>query len=219
MADVIASNHSLILVLPRFGIRLGFGEQSVREVCDRYGLDVEFVLMVFNVYSFDDYIPEEEYVVRSDMRPLVPYLKASHHYYLKERLPHIERHLDNIAAHAGDPYGAILKKFIVDYKSEVQAHFSFEEKYVYPLLTPSDHQSVPSDKADHFADNHSDMVDKLLDLTQIVYKYIPGESMTEDLNELVYGVMQLSSDLEKHAVLEEKVLLPYLRKIQSQESR
>ena len=37
--------------------------------------------------------------------------------------------------------------------------------------------------------------------------------MTEELNELVFGIMQLSSDLEKHAILEEKVLIPYMNQI------
>ena len=40
-----------------------------------------------------------------------------------------------------------------------------------------------------------------------------GDSMTEELNELVFGIMQLSSDLEKHAILEEKVLIPYMNQI------
>ena len=63
------------------------------------------------------------------------------------------------------------------------------------------------------SDSDNALIDKLLDLTQIVYKYIPGDSMTEELNELVFGIMQLSSDLEKHAILEEKVLIPYMNQI------
>ena len=30
---------------------------------------------------------------------------------------------------------------------------------------------------------------------------------------MVFGIMQLSSDLEKHAILEEKVLIPYMNQI------
>ena len=57
MADIISANHSLLLVLPRLGIHLGFGEQSLQEVCNRYQIDVDFVLLIFNVYSFDNYLP------------------------------------------------------------------------------------------------------------------------------------------------------------------
>ena len=65
----------------------------------------------------------------------------------------------------------------------------------------------------HLSHNHSDLVDRLSDLTSIVLKYIPGDSLTEELNELVFGIMQLSSDLEKHALLEEKILIPYLGQV------
>ena len=222
MADLVAANHSLLLVMPRLGIRLGFGEQSVQEVCDRYGLDVDFVLMVFNVYSFDDYLPDDNTFSHTDLNPLVPYLMASHHYYLHERLPHIGRHLANVAANAGDRYGTVLRQFFADYEHEIQDHFAYEEQHIFPILQKDGSQATHQfdntaiTQSDHFADNHSDLVDKLSDLTQIVYKYVPGDSLTEELNELVFGIMQLSSDIEKHALLEEKVLLPYLNLLTSE---
>lgn len=219
MADVIAANHSLLLVLPRLGIRLGFGEQSVQEVCDRYHLDVAFVLLIFNIYTFDNYFPTSDALAATDLHLLVPYLQASHRYYLNERLPHIKRHLLNVAASAGDRYGTILRQFFADYEKEVEDHFSFEEQHIFPLLRAAgdtDHlpqgrgkQAIP--QSSHLAHNHSDLVDRLTDLTSIMLKYVPGDCLTEELNELVFGVMQLSSDLEKHALLEEKLLIPYIR--------
>lgn len=217
LADLIAANHSLLLLLPRFGIHLGFGEQSVQEICDRYQLNVDFVLVIFNVYTFDDYIPDETVFAYADLSGLVPYLSASHQYYLNERLPHIERHLAKVAAHAGDRYGRILHQFIADYKCEVSAHFDIEEREIFPILRMVEENGgvmQSAGKASHFADSHSELVDRLLDLTQIVYKYVPGDSMTEELNELVFGIVQLSSDLKKHALLEERLLLPYLKRLQ-----
>ena len=34
MADAINQHHSLLTVLPRLGIPLGFGEKSVEQLCD-----------------------------------------------------------------------------------------------------------------------------------------------------------------------------------------
>lgn len=223
MADVVAANYSLILVMPRLGIPLGFGERSVQEVCAQYGLPSDFVLLVFNVYTFNDYLPDEHTFENIDLHLLVPYLLASHRYYLNERLPHIERHLMHVAAHAGDRYGVILKQFFADYKQEVQSHFQCEEEAVFPVIQLAERgQPVAtscepvgdSPRSHHFADNHSDLVDCLSDLTQIVYKYLPGDCMVEELNELVFGIMQMSDDLEKHALLEEKILLPYLARLE-----
>ena len=217
MADVIAANHSLLLILPRLGIRLGFGEQSVKEVCDRYQLDVDFVLLIFNVYTFDNYLPDSDTFIATNLQPLVPYLQASHHYYLSERLPHIKRHLLNVAASAGDRYGTVLRQFFADYEKEVQDHFAFEEQHIFPLLQESGNAPITGrarqafPQSSHLTHNHSDLVDRLTDLTSIMLKYVPGDSLTEELNELVFGIMQLSSDLEKHALLEEKLLIPYIR--------
>lgn len=224
MADVITANHSLLLVMPRLGIRLGFGEQSVKEVCERYNLDVDFVLLIFNVYTFAGYLPAPDTLAAINLQPLVPYLQASHHYYLSERLPHIKRHLLNVAAHAGDRYGAVLRQFFNDYEHEVQDHFAFEEQHIFPLLEAAGSADAPSGhhgkrvfpQSSHLAHNHSDLVDRLSDLTSIVLKYIPADSLTEELNELVFGIMQLSSDLEKHALLEEKILIPYIGQILNQ---
>ena len=223
MADVVAANHSLLLVLPRLGIRLGFGEQSLQEVCHRYQLDVDFVLLIFNVYTFDNYLPAADTLVTTNLQPLVPYLQSSHHYYLTERLPHIKRHLINVAGSAGGRYGTILRQFFADYEKEVQDHFAFEEQHIFPLLQAAGSDDVSSHarakqsilQSSHFAHNHSDLVDRLSDLSSIVLKYVPGECLTEELNELVFGILQLSSDLEKHALLEEKLLIPYIRQILS----
>ena len=218
MADIISANHSLLLVLPRLGIHLGFGEQSLQEVCNRYQIDVDFVLLIFNVYSFDNYLPAADTLASTNLKPLVPYLQSSHHYYLSERLPHIKRHLLNVATHAGDRYGTVLRQFFADYEHEVQDHFAYEEEHIFPLLQ----EGVPSSSntgrqslsaSGHLSHNHSDLVDRLSDLTSIVLKYIPGDSLTEELNELVFGIMQLSSDLEKHALLEEKILMPYIGQV------
>lgn len=215
MADVIAANHNLILVMPRLGIPLGFGEHSVQEICERYGMPVDFVLLVFNVYTFDDYNPDGETIDQTNLEHLVPYLETSHKYYVNERLPHIERHLTRVAQHAGERYGAILKNFFSDYKKEVLEHFASEEREVFPYLhSLLEGSNGAHPVSEHFVDRHTDLVDKLTDLTQIVYKYLPGETMTEELNELVFGVMQLSSDLQKHAKLEEKVLMPYMMQLE-----
>ena len=68
--------------------------------------------------------------------------------------------------------------------------------------------------SNHFAEGHTDLVDKLSDLEQILYKYIPGDDIAEELNELVFAVLQLSSDLQKHALIEEKILLPYISQLE-----
>lgn len=209
MADMIASNYDLILMLPRFGIPLGFGEKSVKEVCRDRGVDENFFLTVCNIYSFDDYRPDDEEVAAIDHRLVVEHLQASHRYYIEERLPHMQHHLDHVAGSAGDQSSALLKKYFADYCREVRDHVRREERNLISMLdTLSDGEPLSKAVTDHYVKSHDNIKDKLSDLTQIIYKYIPGERLNEEMMELVFDIMQLSRDLEKHAMIEELLLMP-----------
>lgn len=198
MADMIAYNYDLILMLPRFGIPLGFGDKSVREVCRAYAVDETFFLMVCNIYTFDNYRPDSEEVAAIGHHLVVEHLQASHRYYIDERLPHLQHHLDNIISHVGEQQAHVLKKYFTDYCREVRDHVRREEKNLNEnnLINERYHRS------------HDNIKDKLSDLTQIIYKYLPGERLNEEMMELVFDILQLSRDLEKHAEIEELLLAP-----------
>jgi len=211
LADIIAANYNLILVLPRIGIALGFGEKSVKEVCAASHVPVDFMLMICNLYTFDDYRPEIDEFSKVDMSPLVPYLKASHSYYTAERLPHIGKHINHIAKGIDDRYGRVLKQFYSDFRTEITEHFLLEEKYDFPkLLSLQQGIRKRGSAKTHSEKSHSVLVDKLNDLTQIVYKYLPGNVLPEETMELVFDILQLSSDIQKHALVEDRILLPYI---------
>ena len=206
MADMIASNYDLILMLPRFGIPLGFGEKSVREVCRECGVDDNFFLTVCNIYTFDDYRPDDEELSRIKRNMVVEHLRAGHRYYIEDRLPHLQHHLDHIADGVGamaEKSATILRKYFADYCREVRDHVRHEEKNLATLLEGSG-----TSISERYQKSHDNIKDKLGDLTQIIYKYIPGERMNEEMMELVFDILQLSRDLEKHAEIEELLLSP-----------
>lgn len=209
MADLIAANYTLVLVVPRFGIPLGFGEKSVQEVCDQHNVSVGFFLLVCNLYTFDDYFPDREQLENIDLSGLIPYLKASHRYYLNERLPHIGRHLASIADHAGQHYGTALRSFMDNYRRQVADHFACEEQEVFPYILQLQQGEKPEQQvASNFIESHAELVDNLSDLPKILYKYLPTDGSVEELSELLFAILQLSADLEKHALIEERILLP-----------
>ena len=209
MSDMIASNYDLILMLPRFGIHLGFGEKTVRDVCRDYGVDEFFFLTVCNIYTFDDFRPDDEELQRIDHRLVVEHLRASHRYYIEVRLPHMQRHLDHVADSAGEQSAEVLKKYFSDYCREVREHVRREERNLSLMLTTiNEGEPLSKGLSDTYIKGHDNIKDRLSDLTQIIYKYIPGERLNEEMMELVFDIMQLSRDLEKHAMIEEMLLLP-----------
>ncbi len=211
LADIIAANHNLILMLPRLGISLGFGDKSVQQICLQHNISPSFVLLIFNAYTFDNYTPNTNDLDHIDMSMLVPYLKASHSYYINQRLPHIARHLKHVADTIEPRYGHVLQQFLSDYQQQVHLHFEEEEQLVFPLLQRLQQGYTNSHgPSSNFIESHTDIEDKLQDLTQIVYKYLPSTAMPEEHIELIFDILQLSADLEKHAMIEEKIMMPYI---------
>ncbi|MBO4751224.1 MAG: hemerythrin domain-containing protein [Bacteroidales bacterium] len=207
-ADLFSANNNLVLLMPRLGIGLGVGNLSVQEVCDCNNISPDFVLLVCNIYTFRDYVPSEEELRSIDMTMLIPYLRASHTYYVNERMPHLERHLTGVLHNSDQRYADAMMHFFNQYKQEMYEHFAYEEKNVYPRLKKSQDSGASTLK---LVESHVGIVDKISDLLQILYKYMPSHADTEELNELIFGLLQLSSDFERHAAIEEHVLLPYLK--------
>ena len=48
LSEVVEEHTSLIPVINRFGIRLGLGDKSVNQICEEYGIDPDFFLIVIN---------------------------------------------------------------------------------------------------------------------------------------------------------------------------
>ena len=212
MADIITRHVELIEMLPRFGISLGFGDLTVNEVCKKWNVDVDFFLLICNVYSFRDFVPTDDVVNNTDMTQLVPYLKASHSYYVSKRLPHIQGHLHHIAEKLPHKVASVFLRFFELYKNEVEAHFRSEETTLFPLI-----QKIVSGEHDaglhisSFNDVHQDIEDKLQDLTQIIFKYLPETIADDDTTDVVTDLLLLARDLHKHSLIEEKILVPFVR--------
>ena len=216
MADLVLGNSKLLLMFPRFGMDLGFGDHSIAEVCAMNNVSTPFFLMICNVYCNDDYTPSPEDIASVDLKALTNYLLESHKYYLNERLPHIEEHLDHIIKACIPKYGNMLRRFFDEYKNEVVDHFVYEEKNVFPYLQQLANQDVKTDyKIKVFHENHTNIEDKLSDLMNILVKYLPADVFPKERIEIALDINELSSDLMSHALIEERVLIPFVESLEA----
>ncbi|MBR1881619.1 MAG: hemerythrin domain-containing protein [Muribaculaceae bacterium] len=215
MSVMITEHPELVMLLQRMDIALGFGERSVRDVCARHGVDTDFFILLCNVYSDASYAPREEDVLRISMDGLIPYLRRSHEYYVSKRLTHIQSHLGHIAEQLPQRVAQVFMRFFDDYRREVTAHFSFEENVVFPHITSlQEGQLDTTYHIDTFLQSHENLEDKLGDLLQIVFKYLPEQATGDDAVDVVYDILQLSMDLNRHSLIEEKVMVPYVRHLE-----
>ena len=211
MSELVTRHADLVLLLQRFGIALGFGDRTVADVCASAGVDVDFFLLVCNIYVRPNYSPAPSALHSVDMGGLVPYLRQSHDYYLHRRLPHIEAHLQHITSQLPESDRGVLLQFFSQYSEEVREHFAYEEEQVYPHV-----EALLSGQRDDrlriadFARNHGNLEETLSDLLQIVVRFLPVSAANDETVSVIYDIMHLSHDLNCHSLLEEKVLVPYV---------
>ena len=217
LAELMTEDRRLLQLLPRFGIGLGFGDRSVEQVCQMNQVDTPLFLMICEIYSNGGFRPRKEELQKIDLGNLLSYLKASHRYYLDERFPHIEEHLHNIIEACGQKFGPMLNHFYDEYKQEVMRHIQYyEEEVVFPYIEALLHgQRTDSYKIDEFEHNHTNIQDTLDDMMNILLKYLPGDILPKERIEISHDIMELSDDLNRHSLIEEHILIPYVESIEN----
>ena len=216
-AELLTEDRRLLQLLPRFGIGLGFGDRNVEQVCQINHVNTDLFLMICEIYSVSGYKPEKQELQHIDMGDLLSYLKASHLYYLDERFPHIEEHLQRIIDACGQKYGPMLSHFYDDYKQEVMRHIKYyEEEVVFPYIEALlNGKRTDSYKIDEFEHNHTNIQDTLDDMMNILLKYLPGDILPKERIEISYDIMELSDDLNRHSLIEERILIPCVESLEN----
>lgn len=216
-AELMTDDRRLLQLLPRFGIRIGFGDRSVDQVCQMNQVNTDLFLMICEIYSDSGFKPEKHELQSIYMIDLLSYLKASHLYYLDDRFPHIEEHLNRIIEACGQKYGPMLSHFYDEYKQEVIRHIQYyEEEVVFPYieaLLKGEH--TDSYKIDEFEHNHTNIQDTLDDMMNILLKYLPGDILPKERMEISYDIMELSDELSRHSLIEERILIPCVESLEN----
>ncbi|MDR1332462.1 MAG: hemerythrin domain-containing protein [Tannerella sp.] len=213
MSDLICENYQMLLVMSRFGIALGFGEQSVGEVCRNNSVDAPTFLTVVNMLIDDERreITDSSVSIAS----LVSYLKNAHVYFLDFRLPAIRKNLFGaIESGSSDVIVAIIR-YYDEYAAEVQKHMQYEENTVFPYV-----DALMNGKADTqdyrieiFSRQHDHIDAKLSELKDIIIKYYPASSSNE-LNSVLFDIFTCSHELASHNDVENYLFVPAIKAVE-----
>lgn len=218
LADLIEVNFKLLNVLSRFGISLGFGENTVKEVCERQGIDLKSFLLICNIYTYDRYLPSAELMAGADPVTIVDYLHNSHAFYMEKEFDALEKNLMAMVGPCDQMQKKIVAKFFADYKSQVVNHFDYEENVVFPYVRSLGSAGASeSYSIEQFEENHSNIDETLCDLKNIVMKYLPESCDTVLRNEVLYRIFRLEEDLAKHTLVEDMVLIPLVNRMEDKE--
>ena len=211
MISLIRDNYDLLQSLGSFGINLGFGDKTVREVCEREHVDTYTFLTIVN-FTINGYrdIDDSD---RISLSTLVKYLKASHDYYVGFQLPTIRRQLED-ALDPNDNLARLILKLFDEYARSVWSHMQFEEKSVFPYVEQL-MQGHASDKYDihTFSRHHGQNEQKLRELKSIIIKYLPSDSLhNNQLTATLYNLYNCERWLALHAEVEDQIFIPTVRR-------
>lgn len=220
MAEVPDAEPRLLGVMRRLGIRFGFGEKTVEEVCAENGVNPHTLLLISKIYVNNKYAPSKEELSRSSIKDIVTYLHNSHDFYVGVALDTLEKFIKKMAGTLDEKHSKIITKFYSGYKDEILKHFEYEESVVFPYIKMLDGGKLPDNYSiDLYEESHSDVDEKLNDLKSIVMKYMPETCDDNLIQNVLTCLYTLENDLSKHTYIEDELLVPmaesrekYLRK-------
>lgn len=212
LAVLIDQHPDLLALLTRMGIAPGFGEATVAEACRRSRVDVSTFLLACSVYTLPRFSPAPAVLREIHLEDLLRYLRSSHSYYVGTSLVALENGLTKLLEPAPEAKRKIIRGFYLDYKSDLEKHFDFEESVVFPYVDALVRGERPRSGNYGLDDeDHTHIDEKIQDLKNIVLKYLPEECDRTAAATLLSHIYALAADLQHHSAVEEKLLDPVIQ--------
>lgn len=217
MSDIICDNYSLLQVMSRFDLPLGFGDYSVEEVCKSSQVDCNTFLAVANFINKGhsrSSVPQTEISVQS----LMNYLKNAHHYFLDFQLPTIRRKLlEAIDCSTDNEVTFLILKFFDVYVQEVRNHMNYEDQYVFTYVD----NLLKGEKDENynigmFVSHHDHIDDKLTELKNIIIKYYPDSKKAYLMNTVLFDIFICEKDLASHNQVEDHLFVPAVLQLEKE---
>lgn len=218
MVFLIQSNHLLLPVIHRFGLRLGFRNKTVEELCREYNIDTDFFLAIVNTFHNKNYFPEKVLLSFSPLL-IIDYLKKTHRYYISYSLPQIEQlmHQLQLSASGQNKEMKMIEEFYLKYKKKLLVHIQDEEEKVFPLVEEMVHNPEAAKSKNfnpNFEEEHQHVDFELDDLKNLILKYISPVYDELVCNKLLDEIYRFEKDIHDHSRIEDAILIPQVHQLQ-----
>ena len=217
MSDIICDNYSLLQVMSRFGLPLGFGDYSVEEVCKSCQVDCNTFLAVANFINKGhsrSSLPQTDISVET----LMIYLKNAHHYFLDFQLPTIRRKLlEAIDCSTDNEITFLILKFFDVYAQEVRNHMNYEDQYVFTYVDNLlKGQKDENYNIKMFVSHHDHIDEKLTELKNSIIKYYPDSKKAYMMNAVLFDIFNCEKDLVSHNAVEDHLFVPAVLQLEEE---
>lgn len=217
MLQLVQANPNLLPVIHRFGIRLGFGNRSVADVCAAFQVNTAFFLAIVNTFHNKHYFPEEQLLSFSPLL-IVDYLKKTHAYYIGFSLPQIEDLIHRLLESTPEQNNEMkmIETFYLAYKRKLLEHIDEEEQQVFPFVGKlvQSPETLGTRAFDfNFEKEHEHVDLELDDLKNIILKYMVPEYDELICNKLMEEIYRFEKDIRDHSRMEDAILIPQVKQL------
>ncbi|MBO6029921.1 MAG: helix-turn-helix transcriptional regulator [Prevotella sp.] len=213
MISLIRDNYDLLQMLGSFGIRLGFGDKTVKETCEDNSVDTYTFLTVvnFTINGYGEFEEDEKISVPT----LLHYLEASHTYFLDFQLPYIRRELQE-SLDERESLAKLILRFYDEYAHEIRRHMKYEQKTLFPYVQSLiDGQTTNDYNVDTFSKHHGATDKKLRELKLLIIKYLPQDGLhNNQLTATLHDIYENEVWLRQHAMVEDHIFVPAIRRLE-----
>lgn len=213
MISIIRDDYSILQVMGSFGIKMGFGDKTVSEVCDEQGVDTFTFLAVVN-FCVNGY-RDNSTIGKLSVETLLHYLRAAHHYFVDFELPYIRRELTE-ALDQNDNLALLILKLFDNYADTLKSHMQYEEKTVFPFVEKlldgkvSHHSPVET-----YSKHHGKSDQQMTELKNIIIKYLPDDRLRNNrLIATLYDIYNTEHLLALHVEVEEELFMPTINMLE-----
>lgn len=227
MWDVIREEPKILQAMSRFGIPLGVGEKSVREVCEANDVDADTFVAVANLIKHGEDCASL-FVDKIKVPALMAYLRNAHDFFLNFQFPKIRRKLiEAVDCSEKNEVAFLILKFYDAYAAEVRRHMQFENNkifaYVNSYLAPAPSttalpqpvQNSPTSKEiELYLRGHDSIETKLRELKNLLVKYGVPSANVSFLNDVVFNIYTCEDDLNTHCAVENKLFIPAVSRLE-----
>lgn len=215
MVSIIRDNYNIVQMLGSFGIKLGFGDKTVREVCESQGVDTYTFMAVVN-FSINEHLDTDS-IQKLSVATLLHYLRASHEYYIDFELPKIRRGLSE-ALDETNSLAKLILKLYDSFAHGIKMHMQYEEKTVFPFVENLLNGNLSnSTSAETFSKHHGQTDQKLRELKNIIIKYLPSDGLRNNkLFSILYDLHNTERWLRQHVEVEDNIFLPAINYLEQQ---
>ncbi len=198
----MSHEEDAILLISRFGLGMGVGEQTIAQACENHGVHTPTFLAIINYKVFKHPVQP----IDIDIPTLQQYLQNAHTYFLDFRLPYLRRSLIDaiIPADPTTQIPMLILRCYDEFVEEIRTHIEHENEGRYE---------------EHVRDDQR-ITDKLTEIKNLIIKYYPSYDKIQD-DTTTYKLISVMSDLwhteldfADHCAIEDEILRPALTNIQ-----